>query len=826
MIATNARTNAPGIGAVNSLLGAYRTQLALAIISASVLALQVTFTRIFSIIIWYHFTYLIVGITLLGGGAAGTYLAVRQWDKKTLQSRISKIAALYSLSILITLLVITQFSFDPLTRSDIQATIIGLALYFVSLFVAFFLGGLSVAAVFTLRSDQAHRLYFADLLGASAGTLLIVTIIQAITGPGAIILIATIALIASALLSTNPTPAWKYGTWIGILAEIALVIYVGFINPIQLKIPPSKELGAALEAGTVTRSEYVSWNPVARVDVLPEQSFPIPPVVGGVSSTYTFDPSQPYLAHIVTMDATSATAIFKYNGDISRFDFLNHALIAAPFIVSTPQPTTLNIGIGGGIDILLARLYGASDITAIDINSDIVGLLKGRYAQYFGNLNRDPSIHIQTAEGRGFLMRGSARYDIIQGIGLDNFAALSGGAYVLSESYIYTVDAFNLALSRLTDNGIFSWTRSVTEPSREMIRLVGLSAEALRLSGVTNPAEHIALVANEDQTIATLLVSPSPFSQEQVTKLRDWAEQNKFVMLHDPLARLDTVYTDYLTAPDPRAFEQAYPFNIYPVTDDNPYFYNYFKWTDLDFSRDENNGDVNLRFPIGNIILIIMLALSLITAFVFIIFPLVRYQRQGIKSQNALPMLAYFSLLGLSYITVEIVLIQRFTLFIGYPTHAITATIFSMLFFSALGSLAAEHLCRTPRQLQMMMIALVAAIVGYVIALQPILAALQQFSDTWRIILTVVIIAPLATLMGMPFPTGIRQLHRGGDMLVPWAWGMNGVFSVIGSVLVILISMVTNFTMALVVAGVLYAIAILLSRSLWVQKSARTTLNG
>lgn len=796
-------------------LSSYRTLIALAIISATVLALQVTFTRIFSIIIWYHFTYLIVGIALLGSGAAGTFLAVRQWDKHKLQNRIAKIAAFYSLSILVTLLIITQFSFDPLTRSDFRATAVGLVLYFLSLFIAFFLGGLSIATIFTLRSDVAHRLYFADLIGASAGTLLIVVIIQAITGPGAIVLIAALALIAGALLNLGTSPIWKYGILLGIAAEIVLVIWIGVIHPVNLKIPQSKELGAALNSGSITAAEYVRWNPVARVDVLPEQTFPIPPVVGGVSSTFAFNPDNPYPAHIVTMDGTSATAIFKYDGDITRFGFLNHALIAAPFIVSNPQPRTLNIGVGGGIDILLAKLNNASDITAIDINSDIVDLLKGPYAEYFGNLDDDPTIHIDTAEGRGFLMRGSEKYDIIQGIGLDNFAALSGGAYVLSESYIYTTDAFVLALSRLTENGVFSWTRSVTEPSREMIRLVGLSAEALRISGVTNPAEHIALIANEEKTIATLLVSPAAFTQDKIQALRDWSSENRYIVLHDPLASLDTVYTDYLTAADPRAFEQAYPFNIYPVSDDNPYFYNYFKWTDFDFSRDENTGDVNLRFPIGNIILFMMLALSLVTAVVFIVLPLLRNQRQGIKTPNALPMLAYFSILGISYITVEIVLIQRFTLFIGYPTHAITTTIFSMLFFSALGSLSAERLCTTPQRLRIAMLALVVAIIIYVAALQPLLALLQQLSDPMRIILTIVIIAPLALLMGMPFPTGIRQLYRAGSSFVPWAWGMNGVFSVVGSVLVILISMVSNFTAALAVAALLYAAAMFLSASIW-----------
>lgn len=798
----------------------WRKYIGLALISASVLGLQVTFTRIFSLIIWYHFTYLIVGVALLGGGAAGTFLVVRQWDGSKLAERISKIALLYSVSVVISLLVINIAHFDPLTRSEWLTTIIGLGLYFVSLFGVFFLGGLAVAGIFTLDAGRAHRLYFADLLGASAGTLLVTLVIQTLNGTGAIVLIALLALIAAWLLNERLSARWRQVIVAGIIIESIMLVVVAFISPIQLPIPRSKELGLILQEGVIGSPEYTRWNPVARVDVLPEYEFVEPPLVGGLSSTFTSQlannpDASKYPIRLVTLDGTSMTGIHKFTGDLTKFDFLEYAVIAAPFIVSQERPRTLNIGVGGGIDILLARLYGAAEITAIDINADLVELLKGPYASYSGRLADDPKINILTAEGRGFLMRGTTRYDIIQGIGLDNFAALSGGAYVLSESYIYTVEAFEIAISRLSEQGIFSWTRSVTDPPREMLRLTGLAAEALRRADIENPGAHIAIVANEEQSSATLLVSRTPFTAGQMERLRTWAESNHFPLFHDPLERKDTVYADYLLTPDPRAFEADYPFNIYPVTDDNPYFYNYFRWTDLSFGRDESKGDINLRFPIGNIILLVMFTLSVITAVIFIILPLARFQRRGIQTPNVLQILAYFSLLGVGYITIEVVLIQRFTLFIGYPTQAITITIFSMLFFSAMGSLAAQQICTSASRLKQVMLLLVSTIVLYILGLPALLQALQQLSDPLRLGGSIIMIAPLAFLLGMPFPTGIRQLHQGGSGIVAWAWGMNGVFSVIGSVLVIIVSMLTSFTVALAMTSVMYAIAAILSGSLW-----------
>lgn len=775
-----------------------------ALVSASVLALQVIFTRIFSIMIWHHFTYLIVGVALLGGGAAGVFLAVRQWRHEVIRRRLGVIALAFSLSTLAMLVIISFVHFDPLRMNDLPRTVAGLAIYFAGLFTTFTLGGLVIAGAFSVWSYYAHRLYFADLLGASVSTLAVIWVVHALSAPSAIILVALLSAAAALLFGVKAR--WRWVTP-AVLAGQSVLLIVSLVQPIYLPVPESKPLHWALQASGADRPEYMRWNPVARVDVTPSIEVDEPMIVGGVSQRYLANASadRDYRLHFVTLDGTSMTGLFEFDGDLSRFAFLQHAIISAPYLLSEAEPTTLLVGVGGGIDILLARLYDARRIVAIDLNSDVVDLVVNRYADFTGNLATG-NTEVLTAEGRSFLTSTTEQFDVIQGIGLDNIAALNTGAYVLSESYLYTVEAFDLALNRLTPAGVFSWTRAATDPPIETLRLVGLAAEALRKRGIADPAAHIVVVENDTQSAINLLVSPSPFSAAQVERLEQWAEENGFPVLHDPFTLRETAYASYLTAENPRAFEEAYPFNIYPVTDDHPFYYNYFKWDRL-LEGGARTGNLSARVPMGNIILLTMLVFTLIVAAIFVVLPLWRNQRAGLKTPNAGKMLTYFSALGLAYMFVQIVLIQRFTLFIGYPTLAITTTIFSMLIFSAVGSLVGRRLFGVESRLPAMILVISALISLYVFAMPPIFSALLGLPDMVRVVVSIVMIAPLAFFMGMPFPTGIRVVGQHTPVLVPWAWGMNGVFSVLGSTAVIIVSMFSNFTISLAAAALIYAMA-------------------
>lgn len=793
----------------------WRAMAALSIVSGSLIALQVVFTRLFSIMIWHHFTYLVIGVALLGGGAAGTFLAVRRWSAAVVRERLGLIAAGYGVSVLAVLIAIALLRFDPLKSAQVFATLMGLTAYFGLLFSVFFLGGLTVAGTFSVWARDAHRLYFADLAGAGLGALVAAQVIETLGGVAAMLAVGLCGLLAAALFGGTALRRWRWAAVGGAVVQVALLL-TNVVWPLPLAIPESKELGWALRQYGFAAPELTRWNPVARVDVLPEITVPEPMIVGGLAEPYRADllaSGAQFPLQLVTLDGTSMTGIYKFDGDFSRFDFLKHAIISAPFQIGIAQPRVLNIGVGGGLDILQSHLFGASQVKAIELNPDVVALLTGPYKAYSGNLVDLPNTELIVAEGRSALLRDTGEYDIIQGIGLDNFAALSGGAYVLAESYLYTVESVDEALARLSPQGVFAWTRDDYDPPREMLRLAGLGAEALRRRGETQPWTHILIVSNASLRNATLLISREPFSAEAVERARTWASENGFVILADPLTATDTTYSEYLRASDPRAFEAQYPYQIAPVTDDNPFFYNYYR-IESAIQRDNFRGGGSLM-PLGNLILLTLIVLSTLTAALFIVLPLWRNQRAGLAVPLARRMLVYFGCLGAGYIFIEIIMIQRYTLFIGYPTVATTTTIFSLLVFSGIGSLLGRRWATTAGSLRVALAALVALTLIYNVALPPIFTQLMRLPDLARIAFGVVLLAPLGLLMGMPFPAGINQLGTRAPDLVAWAWGVNGVISVLGSAVVILVSQLSNFTLAGVVAAVFYGVAWVVCASLW-----------
>jgi hypothetical protein len=791
-------------------------------VAGCVLALQVAFTRFFSITIWHHFTYLVIGVALLGGGAAGVFLALRGWTPEMLKRRLGLFSLLFGLSVIGALLIVTTIEIDPLRLSQAVATMGGLAAYFVALFAMFFLGGLTIAAVFSAWGRDAHRLYFADLLGAAIGTLIVPLALPYLGAPALIITISLLTLVASLLFAGSRRVRWLAGG--SGIALVVLVVWVMSGNELRVPVPQSKELGWALRNFGIAGPDLTRWNPVARVDVLPPITVDEPMIVGGIASDHVAAmrrANESFDLRIVTLDGTSMTGIYRFDGDTAHFGFFDHAVISAPYQIGLTQPSTLLIGVGGGLDILMARFYNAAKIVAVELNADVVRALRDDFADFSGNLATDPRTSIVVAEGRSYLIREPETYDIVQGIGLDNLAALSGGAYVLAESYIYTVDALEAALDRLTPRGVFSWTRDSDAPPREMLRLAGTAAEALRRKGIADPSRHIAIVENERGTIATLLVARAPFSSAAVERLRNWSASNGFRIQHDPLMRLATTYADYLHAQDPRAFEATYPYKIFPVTDDNPFFYSYFRWSSL-VSSDGWSSLRGVRLPIGNFILIALLSMAVLASIVFVLFPLLRLRRDDIQAAHSAKLVSYFCLLGAAYIIVEIILIQRMTLFVGYPTLAITVTLVSMLLFSALGSLLGQHICTSADRLSVVFAILVGLIVVYGTLLPRLLGSLMGADDHVRILLGAGLIAPLAIVMGMPFPTGLRQLALTAPRLVPWAWGMNGVFSVLGSVVVVIVAIQTTFTHATWLAAAAYLVAALVAGALW-QTDARST---
>lgn len=335
----------------NKPIKSFQIALGLILLSGSLIALQVVFTRIFSITIWYHFAYLVIGIALLGYGAAGTYLAM--FNRALTLEQLPKLVFMLGLLITIDLFMILQIQIDPLGGRDaLPKAVFGLGLYFIIVFSIFFLGGLIIVFIFSVWRQQVSRLYFADLLGASIGTLVATWLIRSLGGVNAVLAIVFVILFVSIMFNSVLSRLWRVSMIVAVVVYSGILLHTISAQQSQLPIPPSKELWRVMHAEGIDKPEYSIWNPVARVDVLPPVEFNDAYqwiIFGGISSESIKNPeSYQHKMRFVTLDGTSITAIHEFKGDLSEYEFLQQTIVNAPYLLTSERPSVLLIGVGGG----------------------------------------------------------------------------------------------------------------------------------------------------------------------------------------------------------------------------------------------------------------------------------------------------------------------------------------------------------------------------------------------------------------------------------------------------------------------------------------------
>jgi SAM-dependent methyltransferase len=484
----------------------------------------------------------------------------------------------------------------------------------------------------------------------------------------------------------------------------------------------------------------------------------------------------------------------------------------------------LILGPGGGRDILTALHLGSGPVTGVEINPLTVQLMRKRFRTFTGGLYTGyPGVRIVNDEGRSFVRHSSEQYGLIQASLVDTWAAAAAGAHALTENSLYTVEAFEDFLRHLAPDGVIAFSRWFPET----LRTVAIAAEAMRRQGVMNPAQQVFIVRTDPEdtklpSLASLLFKKSPFTQEELSRLREWAGRMKFLVTYAPddLER-DLAPTEFhqLLSPLGDALIENFPTDISPVYDDRPFFFNQvplFAWMAHRFgvaSSRVGEGELNL----GAQTLLISLVVTAGCTLLLLLLPLVaakwgRSEDQspslgGVSRKRALMWAVYFAGLGLGFIMVEIVLIQRFSLFLGYPVYSLSVVLFTILLSSGAGSFLAGRWTRA-RTLPLILAILCGVLALYALALPSLLNAALGASTAWRLIIAALIVAPPGLLMGMPFPTGLRRAGHEASGLVSWAWAVNGAASVFGSTLAVLISMTWGFTTTFLAGAVAYAIAL------------------
>jgi hypothetical protein len=804
-----------------------RTLAAIAVMSCASLLLELALTRLFSVVLFYHFAFLAISVALLGLGAGGVFAHVRrEWLQQWNISQLGSFLALANaLLIVLVLEVVLHSSISlKLTLNNFGK----LTILYLTAALPFFITGLLFSVVFAREHEGVSRLYGFDLLGGALACVCLVPLLNLVGGPNTTLVSAALMAVA-ALFWANRQPLIRRGS----LAAIVLLVALMILNHSGKLFDIIYAKGARQDSASVL---FAKWNAISRIEV--DQIGKAKWIVidaDASSAIMNVDPR-----HWDITPGANVTGT-KMEGDpadrnVEGFSWKRDLMKAVPSIANIlrPQGSYAIIGPGGGVDVMRAVANGSPSVTGIEINPLIVNdVMRGRYADYAYHLYERPDVDVHVSDGRSYIRSTLDRFDVVQMTLVDTWATTAAGAFALSENNLYTVEAFKEYFEHLNPDGFIAITRWEFKEPREALRVVSQSIEALHELGVSNPRRHFIVISdgelNQDGRPVLVLAKKSPFTAEEVASVRTHLEQNKNLVpiyVPDNLEMAESpafaapsadahAFRHLISSNQPASFAAAYKFDVSPVFDSAPFFFFTLKTKDIVRQIAGTRGGLDWKVNVGIVVLGIVLLISIVAVVAFLVLPLLLHAR---SSAPHVPPLLYFVCVGLGYILVEITLIQRFVLFLGHPTYALTVVVFLMLLSSGAGSL----FVRGKETLIMMRSAIIWIILLALLdifLLPRILAALVGLPFLAKLAISAVVIAPLAFLMGMPFPTGLRSLASGGQQnqemsLTEWAWAMNAAASVLGSVAAMVIAIHLGLSLTLLSGALAYLIAICLSGTL------------
>jgi SAM-dependent methyltransferase len=786
--------------------------LAVALISAAALAYEIVLMRLFSIMLWHHFAYMIISLALLGWGASGAVLALAQ---HAVQRRFAPLfcasAAAFGAGAIGCFLLAQRVPFNPLELLWDPRQPAYLLAVFLLLLLPFLCAGACVCMALSHFRGKLARIYSFDILGAGAGSLGVVALLFVLSPAEALKLIGALGFVAAAVAWLECGGHVRWPALLSMLfALLPLLLPTAWIAP---AMSPYKELSQTLRIPEARVIEERS-SPLGLVSVLESPRVPLRHAPGLSLNASTEPP--PQLA--VFVDGEGLNALTRFDGRRESLAHLDQISSALPYHLLR-RPRVLVLGAGAGADVLQAHYHGASRIDAVELNRQVVELVRNRFADHAGGLYAHIA-RVHVAEARGFVAASDERYDLIQVALLDSFSASSAGLYALAENHLYTVEALQEQLRHLQPGGLLAITRWVTLPPRDALKLFAAAAAALERSGVADPGSQLALIRS--WKTATLLVKNGAFGSEDIAAIKAFCVARSFDLGFHPGMRAEDANrynvvegpdlfdgATALLGPGRDAFIENYKFHIAPATDDKPHFFHFFKWRSLPelLSLKEQGGLPLLEW--GYPVLVATLVQAALASLLLIGLPLAwagirqKDQRMAPLAGSRGRVLVYFMAIGFGFMFIEIAFIQKFVLFLSHPLYAVAVVLFAFLLFAGIGSRVAAR--ALPVAAVAGAIALAAALC---LLLLPVLFRhAMGWPDAARILLSVALIAPLAFFMGMPFPLGLARVEAADARLVPWAWGINGCASVTGAVLATLLAIHLGFTAVVLAALALYGLA-------------------
>lgn len=780
--------------------------LGISLVGFSMLAYEVTLTRIFSVTIWYHYAFMCISIAMLGLSMSGValYLLSRRFPREKTIQILAVSSLLFSLSIVVSFLVVRSVRFSPSLSVE---GLLSALLTFMAISIPFFFGGLAVGMALKHMTAEVGRLYFSDLVGASLGCLLVVPIYNILTAPGVIVLAAVTAALGAlcfgVLLSDKRLAAMALT---GVIGMTVLLVLDSRWNFLRLKYS---------KGGAIDHVMFEKWNSFSRVSADPFNLGDRPFGWGLSRAGHWKKPAE----IMVGVDASAGTPITHFRGDPNEVEYLKYDVTAlAHNLVNRGK--VLIIGPGGGRDVLTAMAFGQREIVGVEINPIMVELVNDVFGDFSGRLYQRPNVKVVVDEGRSFISRSQEKFDIIQASMVDTWAASAAGAFALMENNLYTTEAFSEYLAHLTETGILTMSRwYVTMQPGETLRMASLGVASLKEMGIENPQDHIIIAKNlgwlKGGGVATMLLKRTPFTEAEIERISNVCEQLGFGLVVTPRMVYDGRFVPLFEKANISLFFQLYPIDISPPTDDRPFFFHMLRPRDFN-RKDLMQGSLNFGENAVNVLVKCLFVVFNLNV-VFVFAPLLTFRSASLRREKSkFRYLLFFGCLGLAFMLIEIPTIQRFTLFLGHPVYSMSVGLFALLFFSGIGSLCTDVFAlRDSRKALLWILTMIAAIlILYIYALPPVFHNLIWLPTHLRVMISIALLCPLGLLMGMPFPLGLKLLNCRVNDLVPWCWAINGAASVLASVLAVAVSITYGFSMSLLAGVAAYLLALSLINGL------------
>ncbi|MDD5671589.1 MAG: hypothetical protein PHN49_08110 [Candidatus Omnitrophica bacterium] len=774
------------------------------VVAFTTLVLEITLTRLLSVITWYHLAFFAISTAMLGmtAGAVTVYLLPNRFRVENIYQRIAETCGFYILAVPVSLFILCHIRL-PQEITDSPSSIFLLLMVTVACSLPFYFSGIAITAVLTKVERPIGKLYASDLIGASFGCLLVLWGLELMSAPR-LILLSGIIMILAVISFLRAAQARDFlrrqGIKLALFAVVVLALYGATfrVAPVYIKGERENPENNLLE----------KWNSFSRIVV----------EKGKVSSPSYWGPSpfapqdQRILRYQMVIDGNAGTSVspFKNEKDAQYLGFDVTNVVYG----LRPSGNAFIIGIGGGRDAQSALLFGHERVVGVDVNPIFIKLHHTLFKDFSG-LAGNPRVALVADEARSYISRTPEKFTVIQMSLVDTWAATGAGAFTLTENGLYTVEAWKIFFEHLSPNGIFSVARWYNPyiPA-EASRMVSLAVATLMQEGVRDYSRHIAVVTVGK--VAVLLLSRDSLSEVDVAKLEKFCVTLGYKILVRPGVIPDEpILAGILAARSMEDIEHISStryLNVNPSTDDRPFFFNMLSLGGI-FLPILNPGVMRGNY-VATCTLIELIVILLVLVLVTIVLPLKISDWQRKKAGGRVcvfrPGAFYFSLIGAGFMFVEIGLMQNLSVFLGHPFYALGIVLFTIIASTGCGSALSERLPLEKRPwIFVYPVLTVCAIFLVRLAYLQIGGAMVAATMFWKIIASIMMIAPLGILMGLFFPTGMTLVRKVADSDTPWFWALNGIFGVLCSALAVFFSIYFGISTNYYLGGICYALTLL-----------------